>query len=46
MPDVDLWQSRHWWQRGIDLGVLCVSGFAVFVAALWLAGVRPSDLRR
>jgi peptidoglycan biosynthesis protein MviN/MurJ (putative lipid II flippase) len=46
MPDVSLWQSLHWWQRGIDLGVLCVSGFVVFVATLWLAGARPSDLRR
>ena len=46
MPDEDLWQSWHWWQRAIDLGVLCASGFVVFVAALWLAGVRPSDLRR
>ena len=46
MPDVGLWQSWHWWQRAMDLGVLCASGFVVFVAALWLTGVRPSDLRR
>lgn len=46
MPEGALWGEWPWWQRAIQLGVLCVSGFGVFAASLLLFGVRTADLRR
>ena len=33
-------------KRATQLGVLCLTGFGVFASGLWLAGVRPADLKR
>ena len=46
MPEDALWASWSWWQRAIQLGVLCASGMVVFAASLFLSGVRSGDLRR
>ena len=46
MPEDALWAGWSWWQRAIQLGVLCVSGLVVFAASLLLSGVRSADLRR
>lgn len=46
MPEGALWAGWSWWQRAIQLGVLCVSGLVVFAASLFLSGVRSADLRR
>ena len=46
MPEGALWASWSWWQRAIQLGVLCASGMVVFAASLFLSGVRSGDLRR
>ena len=46
MPEGVLWASWSWWQRAIQLGVLCASGMVVFAASLFLSGVRSADLRR
>lgn len=46
MPEGALWAGWSWWQRAIQLGVLCVSGLVVFAASLLLSGVRSADLRR
>lgn len=45
LPELSLWTVWPWWQRALQLGLLCASGFAVFVLGLWLSGVRLADLR-
>ena len=45
LPEQSLWTVWPWWQRALQLGLLCASGFAVFVLGLWLSGVRLADLR-
>lgn len=43
--DAREWQQLSWWQRSTGIAVVCGSGFAVYIAVLWLSGMRPSDLR-
>jgi len=43
--DASLWQQLDWWQRSGAIAIICSSGFAVYIAVLWLTGMRPSDLR-
>ena len=45
LPELSVWTVWPWWQRALQLGLLCASGFAVFVLVLWLSGVRLADLR-
>ncbi|MDG2459497.1 MAG: murein biosynthesis integral membrane protein MurJ [Luminiphilus sp.] len=45
-PEGALWVEWLWWQRGAQLGLLCIGGLMAFTVGLWLVGVRPSDLRR
>ena len=40
------WANWVWWERAIQLGVLCLTGLGVFAASLLVLGVRPADLRR
>jgi len=40
------WATWVWWERAIQLGVLCLTGLGVFAASLLVLGVRPADLRR
>ena len=46
MPEGALWAEWSWWQRALQLGVLCVSGLGIFAVSLLLLGVRAADLRR
>ena len=46
LPEQSLWAQWPWWHRALQLGLLCVSGFVVFVLSLWFLGLRPADLRR
>jgi putative peptidoglycan lipid II flippase len=39
------WQQLGWWQRSGAVAIICSCGFAVYIAVLWLCGMRPSDLR-
>ena len=43
--DTSLWQQLNWWQRSGNIGVICAVGFAVYIAVLWLGGMRLNDLR-
>jgi len=40
-----VWQQLGWWQRSSAVAIICSCGFAVYIAVLWLGGMRPSDLR-
>ena len=40
-----VWQQLGWWQRSGAVAIICSCGFAVYIAVLWLGGMRPSDLR-
>ena len=40
-----VWQQLGWWQRSSAVAIICSCGFAVYLAVLWLGGMRPSDLR-
>ena len=40
-----VWQQLGWWQRCGAVAIICSCGFAVYIAVLWLGGMRPSDLR-
>ena len=44
-PATSQWQPWPWWQRVAVLLALCGGGFAVYVGALWAAGLRPRHLR-
>jgi putative peptidoglycan lipid II flippase len=44
-PSAAQWQAWPWWQRVAVLAVLCGAGLAVYVGALWAAGLRPRQLR-
>ena len=46
MPDHTMWAEWLWWQRALQLGILCSAGLGVFGLSLLCCGVRPSDLRR
>lgn len=39
------WEIWAWWQRVGYLSLVCLAGGAVYVAGLWLAGVRPREFR-
>ena len=43
--DASPWQQLNWWQRSGNIGVICAVGFAVYIAVLWLGGMRLNDLR-
>ncbi len=43
--DVSVWQQQNWWQRSSAIGIICGAGFGVYLAILWLSGMRLSDLR-
>ena len=46
LPDQADWTTWVWWERATQLGMLCLTGFTIFAASLWLTGARPADLRR
>ena len=46
MPDHAMWAEWLWWQRALQLGILCGAGLSVFGMSLLCCGVRPADLRR
>ena len=46
LPGQAEWTMWTWWERATQLGALCLTGFGVFAAGLWLTGVRPADLGR
>ena len=46
LPGQGDWATWVWWERAIQLGVLCLTGLGVFAASLLVLGVRPADLRR
>ena len=46
MPDHAMWAEWLWWQRALQLGILCGAGLGVFGVSLLCCGVRPVDLRR
>ena len=46
MPDYAMWAEWLWWQRALQLGILCSAGLGVFGVSLLCCGVRPADLRR
>ena len=46
MPDHAIWAEWLWWERALQLGILCGAGLAVFGMGLLCCGVRPADLRR
>ena len=46
LPGQGDWAAWVWWERAIQLGVLCLTGLGVFAASLLVLGVRPADLRR
>ena len=37
--------AQVWWLRAFNVGWLCVSGFAIYLALMFLGGWRPSHLR-
>ena len=41
--DASLWQQLNWWQRSGTIGIICATGFAVYIAVLWL-GVCDSPI--
>ncbi|MCS5559167.1 MAG: polysaccharide biosynthesis C-terminal domain-containing protein, partial [Oceanospirillaceae bacterium] len=43
--DAAVWQQLSWWQRSGGITLICSAGFAVYIAVLWLGGMRPADLR-
>ena len=46
MPDHAMWAEWLWWQRALELGILCSAGLGVFGVSLLCCGVRLADLRR
>ena len=46
LPGQGDWATWVWWERAIQLGVLCLTGLGVFAVSLLVLGVRPADLRR
>lgn len=46
LPGQGDWATWVWWERAVQLGVLCLTGLGVFAASLLVLGVRPADLRR
>ena len=46
MPDHAMWAEWLWWQRALQLGILCSAGLGVFGVSLLCCGVRLADLRR
>ena len=46
LPGQGDWATWVWWERAIQLGVLCLTGLGVFAASSLVLGVRPADLRR
>ncbi len=40
-----VWQQLEWWQRSGAVAIICSCGLAVYIAVLWLCGIRSSDLR-
>jgi Uncharacterized membrane protein, putative virulence factor len=46
MPDHAMWAEWLWWQRALELGILCSAGLGFFGLSLLCCGVRPANLRR
>ena len=46
MPDQAMWAEWLWWQRALQLGILCSAGLGVFAVSLFCCGVRPAALQR
>ena len=42
--DLSVWQTQNWLQRGAALALICFGGFAVYLVALLVAGLRPAHL--
>ena len=43
--NTQVWQQLSWWQRSGGIALVCSAGFGVYLAVLWLSGMRPADLR-
>ena len=43
--DASLWQQMNWWQRSGNIAIVCTLGFVVYIAVIWLTGMRLADLR-
>ena len=46
MPDHAMWAEWLWWQRALQLGLLCSAGLGVFGLILLCCGVRGADMSR
>ncbi len=45
VPELSQWLSWTVWERALTMGLSCVLGGGVYVAILWLCGVRLQSLR-
>jgi len=45
VPEVSQWLSWGVWERAMAMGLSCMLGGGVYVAVLWLCGVRVHQLR-
>ena len=45
-PDIAIWTEWRWWERGLNMVMLCVAGLATFLFSLWILGGRIDHLKR
>ncbi len=45
-PDIAIWTEWRWWERGVNMVMLCVAGLATFLFSLWILGGRIDHLKR
>ena len=45
VPEVSQWLNWGVWERAMAMGLSCMLGGGVYVAVLWLCGVRVHQLR-
>lgn len=46
LQEVDSWSALVVWERAMNLGFICLLGFATYVAALFIVGLRLKDIKR
>jgi putative peptidoglycan lipid II flippase len=44
-PDVSVWSTWPWWQRGLALGALVGAGSLLYFLVLWLGGIKLAHFR-
>jgi putative peptidoglycan lipid II flippase len=42
---MEFWAGLHWWQRALQVGVICLAGLATYAGVLLVLGVRPRQFR-